>query len=200
MEGIMEVKIEMAGSDRLMFHPLLREGVEVKVRLGGTVREILRDDLHIPEQIIDQEIQSLFLNNHPVDDLETRIQTQGSVLSLSAAMPGLVGACMRRGGAYAGLRQGISWAEEEEEPDRTDMGFIRVKLFNFLAPRIGPLLLSRGVRVEGRRLGQVLDNLSEAEKDRVKSLQVGSEKHDIQSSKPAALLSEQDSVMLQVFS
>ena len=108
----MEVKIEMAGSDRLMFHPLLREGVEVKVRLGGTVREILRDDLHIPEQVIDQEIQSLFLNNHPVDDLETRIQTQGSVLSLSAAMPGLVGACMRRGGAYAGLRQGISWAED----------------------------------------------------------------------------------------
>jgi hypothetical protein len=80
------------------------------------------------------------------------------------------------------------------------MGFIRVKLFNFLAPRIGPLLLSRGVRVEGRRLGQVLDNLSEAEKDRVKSLQVGSEKHDIQSSKPAALLSEQGSVILQVFS
>lgn len=195
----MHVYIEMRGQDRQMFHPLLREGVEVKVRLGRTVREVLEDDLHIREDIIEQEIQSLFLNSHPVDDLGTRVQTQGSVLSLSAAMPGLVGACMRRGGAYAGLRQGISRAEEEG-PDQTDTGFIQVKLFNFMAPRIGPLLLSAGVRVEGRRLAQVLDDLSESEKDRIKSLQIEGEKQDIQSSKPAALISEQESVMLQVSS
>lgn len=195
----MHVYIEMHGQDRQMFHSLLREGVEVMVRLGRTVREVLEDDLHIQEDIIEQEIQSLFLNNHPVDDLGTRIQTQGSVLSLSAAMPGLVGACMRRGGAYAGLRQGISWAEEEG-PDQTEKGLIQVKLFNFMAPRLGILLLSQGVRVEGRRLAQVIDNLSESEKARIKSLQIDSEKQDIQSSKPAARIAEQEKVLLQVSS
>lgn len=197
--GSMHVDIKMRGQDRQMFHSLLREGVEVLVRLGSTVREVLEDDLHIPEQIIDQEIQSLFLNNHPVDDLGTRIQNQGSVLSLSAAMPGLVGACMRRGGAYAGLRQGISWAEKEG-PDQTETGLIQVKLFNFMAPRIGPLLLSRGVQVEGWRLAQVLGNLSEPEKDRIRYLQVDGEKLDIQSSTPAARIAEQEMVLLQVSS
>lgn len=194
----MQVHIEMAGSKRTLFHPLLREGVQVQVRLGGTVRDILEQDLHIPEQIVDQEIQSLFLDNHPVDDLETRIHTPGSVLSLSAAMPGLVGACMRRGGAYAGLRQGISWDEEAEDESVLDQGLIYIKLFNFMAPRIGPILLAQGVRVDAKRLVQLLAGASKAEGAQITSLQVGAESMDVFDPKVKEALAGVQAVWLQV--
>ncbi|MFO7803833.1 MAG: hypothetical protein R6V55_16240 [Desulfovermiculus sp.] len=194
----MQVHIEMAGSKRTLFHPLLREGVQVQVRLGGTVRDILHQDLHIPEQIVDQEIQSLFLDNHPVDDLETRIHTPGSVLSLSAAMPGLVGACMRRGGAYAGLRQGISWDEEAEDKGVLDQGLICVKLFNFMAPRIGPILLAQGVRVDAKRLVQLLAGASKGEGAQIASLQVGAESMDVFDPMVKEALAGVQAVWLQV--
>jgi len=194
----MQVHIEMAGSKRTLFHPLLREGVEVQVRLGGTVRDILQQDLHIPEQIVDHEIQSLFLNNHPVDDLQTRIHTPGSVLSLSAAMPGLVGACMRRGGVYAGLRHGISWDEEAEDKNSLNQGSMVVKLFNFMAPRIGPILLAHGVGVDAKRLVQLLDEASNAERAVISALQVGAKSMDVSDPKVKEALAGVQAVWLQV--
>ncbi|MFC1662292.1 hypothetical protein ACFL3S_12715, partial [Gemmatimonadota bacterium] len=65
----------------------------------------------------------------------------GAVLALSGAMPGLVGATMRRGGYYSRMREGISHsgsdaaggtaAGEAEEADRGGEGnLVIVKLFN----------------------------------------------------------------------
>jgi hypothetical protein len=167
----MVIRIKVKDREGQMFFPLLREGVDVRVEVGKSVFEILRDDLQIPEDSIQKEVQSLFLDHHPVDDLDTPVLKPGSVLSLSAAMPGLIGACMRRGGTYAGLRQGISWSGEKGGRSQPQTGYIRVKLFNFLAPRIGPLLLSRGVRVEGERLARVVEGMTQAEREGVISMQ-----------------------------
>jgi hypothetical protein len=194
----MDVRIQVKGQDRQMFHSLLREGVDVEVRLGRSVREILKDDLHVPEQIIEKDIQSLFLNNHPVDDLRIPVQESGSVLSLSAAMPGLVGACMRRGGTYSGLRQGISWSENEAEQLRQEKGCLRVKLFNFMAPALGPLFLSRGVQVEGSRLAQIMKGLTETERDRIVGLYVNDSKAQIQDPELIDRISAQETVSLFV--
>lgn len=196
--GAMHVRIQLEGQDRQMFHSLLREGVEVEVRLGRSVHETLKDDLQIPEQIIEQDIQSLFLNNHPVDDLGIQIQESGSVLSLSAAMPGLVGACMRRGGTYAGLRQGISWSENKTEQVGQERGCLRVKLFNFIAPTLGPLFLSRGVQVEGNRLAQVLKGLTEAERDRIVGFYVNDTENNVRNPELIERLSAEETVRLVV--
>jgi hypothetical protein len=170
--GGMVIRMRIKDHAGQMFFSLLREGVDVRVVVGKSVFEILRDDLQIPEDVIQKLIQSLFLDHHPVDDLDTPVLKSGSVLSLSAAMPGLIGACMRRGGAYAGMRQGISWSGGKDSRSEPQTGYIRVKLFNFLAPRIGPLLLSRGVRVEGRRLARVVEDMTQVEREDVISMQL----------------------------
>lgn len=194
----MQVRIVIAGQERQLFHPLLREGVEVSVGLGRTVHQVLEEDLHVPEEIIEQDIQSLFLDNHPVDDLQTRIYSSGSVLTLSAAMPGLVGACMRRGGVYSGLRQGISWSDDTKGRNSLKVGFIRIKLFNFMAPRVGPILLSHGVQVGGERLAQVLKGLSAAERERISSVYVDEEAVEVDDPQVLEKLAAQDSAWLQV--
>ena len=194
----MQVRIDIAGQERQMFHPLLREGVEVSVGLGRTVYQVLEEDLHVPEEIIEQDIQSLFLDNHPVDNLQTPIHSSGSVLTLSAAMPGLVGACMRRGGVYAGLREGISWTDEKKGQNSPKEGCIRIKLFNFMAPRIGPILLSHGVQVGGERLAQVLKGLSAVEQERISSVHVDEEAVELNNPQILEKLAAQRSVRLQV--
>jgi hypothetical protein len=194
----MQVQIVIAGQELQMFHPLLREGVEVRVGLGKTVYQVLEEDLHVPEEIIEQDIQSLFLDNHPVDDLQTRIHSSESVLTLSAAMPGLVGACMRRGGVYAGLREGISWTDEKKDQNSPKEGCIRMKLFNFMAPRIGPILLSHGVQVGGKRLAQALRGLSAVEQERIRSVRVDEEDVEVDNPQILEKLAAQGFVWLQV--
>ena len=188
----------MTGQERRIFHPLLREGVEIKVRLGRTVGQILEEDLHIPEEIIEQDIQSLFLDNHPVDDLQTPIHSSGSVLSLSAAMPGLVGACMRRGGVYAGLRQGISWTDQAKDQKSLKEGLVRIKLFNFMAPKLGPLLLSQGVRVDSGHLARILGELPAADKERIIAVHVDDAGVEVDDRQILEKLAAQGAVWLQV--
>ena len=52
------------------------------------------------------------------------------VLALSGAMPGLVGATMRRGGYYARMREGITHEETGKADGGGEQGFVVVKLFN----------------------------------------------------------------------
>ena len=151
-----QVRIEVQGQEITPVHGLLREGVHTRVHLGTSVQQVLTQDLHIPQERVDQDVQSIFLNGHPVDDMRTLIRAEGSVLTLSAAMPGLVGACMRRDGAYAQLRESISWQEERADEEEVHLGSIRVKLFNLMVPVLGPILLRHGVLVQGHRLRDVL--------------------------------------------
>src|SRR4051794_38323776 len=90
-----------------LFFPLLQRGVDLKACTGGSLRELLCAQLGIPADYVTGRITTIFLDNRPVDDLERTQIREGSRVTLSAAMPGLVGAVMRRSGFYAALRQGI---------------------------------------------------------------------------------------------
>jgi len=105
-------------------------------------------------------IQTIFLDSSPVDDLERACVRPDSVLALSAAMPGLVGAVMRRAGAFAKLRESITHHNADSRPgtDGTPVP-ITVKVFNLLQDRLGPRLLGRGVLMACDRLGLFLDRL-----------------------------------------
>jgi len=141
-----------------VFFPLFQSGVTVQATVGCTLKSLLCDQFAIPADYVTGRISTIFLDNRPVDDLEHTIIHNGSRLTLSAAMPGLVGATMRRGGFYAALRQGISHVSEIGTT-ADESGTVRLKLFNLLLSELGPLLLARGLVVEQSELDGLLHQL-----------------------------------------
>jgi hypothetical protein len=140
------------------FFPLLQKGVTVPATVGCTLRSLLCEQFAIPADYVTDRITTIFIDNRPVDDLDRTIVQDGSRVTLSAAMPGLVGATMRRGGFYAALRQGISHVMENGTAAGAS-GTVRVKLFNLLLAELGPLVLARGLVLEQEELADLLNNL-----------------------------------------
>jgi len=149
-------------SDQLsIFFPLLQRGVRVQAEVGKPLGQFLSDQLGIPKEYVTGRITTIFMDNRPVDDLERSRIHEGSRVTLSAAMPGLVGATMRRSGFYAALRQGISHAEQGAELP-SGQGTLTLKLFNLLLPELAPLILARGILLEQDELDALLNEFDAA--------------------------------------
>jgi hypothetical protein len=99
-------------------------------------------------------IKTVLLNGRPVDDLGSAMVDDGSTLALSAAMPGLVGATMRRDGLLAPFRNTIAHQELQTQGPAGD-GWIVLKLFNLLIAELGPTFLERGIWIETEALEQL---------------------------------------------
>lgn len=125
-----------------VFNHVLRSGVRIPVRTGLSIRETIIGELGIPADYLDEVIQTIFLQSSPVDDPESSIIRDGSVLALSAAMPGLLGAVMRRAGTFSPLRCGIT----HHDTSRAGVadGSITLKLFNTVLEDLRELILGRG--------------------------------------------------------
>jgi hypothetical protein len=152
------MKLRLDADQLNIFFPLLQKGVKVQVTAGCTLKSLLCDQFAIPADYVTDRITTIFFNNHPVDDLDLAIVQDGSQIALSAAMPGLVGATMRRGGFYAALRQGISHAADSGTA-AGECGTVRVKLFNLLLTELGPLVLARGLILEQGELNDLLQHI-----------------------------------------
>ena len=126
------------------FFPLLQRGFSFGALVGCSIRELLCEQLGLDEAYVTQRISTIFLDGKPVDDIDTVLVRDGAVLSLSAAMPGLVGAAMRRGGAYAYLRNSIT-AGESGDRESQRPGLVQMKLFNMVMEELGPGFLRRGI-------------------------------------------------------
>jgi hypothetical protein len=128
---------------------LLQRGVFCPLAARCSVQEYLTGQLGIDPDYVRDQIATVFVDGSVVDDLETTTLQPGSTLTLSAAMPGLVGATLRKGGFYSAMRSEISWKAGDDEPRRLDgpQDTIRLKLFNTVMRDIGPALLRRGVLV-----------------------------------------------------
>jgi hypothetical protein len=150
--------LQLAADQLKVFFPLLQQGVTVPATVGCTLRSLLCDQFAIPADYVTDRITTVFIDNRPVDDLDRTIVQDGSRVTLSAAMPGLVGATMRRGGFYAALRQGISHVADSGTA-AGESGIVRVKLFNLLLAELGPLVLARGLILEPDELNDLLNNL-----------------------------------------
>jgi hypothetical protein len=137
------------------FFPLLQQGFSVRVQVGCGIRELLCSQFGIDPDYLKQRITTIFLNSKPVDDTETSRVADGATLALSAAMPGLVGATMRRGGFYAAMRGGITHHESSAGAEEK-YGNIRIKLFNLLMSELGPGFLRQGIIVSTVALANFL--------------------------------------------
>lgn len=126
------------------FGALLQRGVRVRARRGA-VLDFLVHELGLELRYVLERITTVFLDGEVVDALDEAMLREGSRLTLSGAMPGLVGATLRRGGRYAAMRAEITHAREHEAAPSGEPVTIEVKLFNMLIAEIGPALLARGV-------------------------------------------------------
>ncbi|NNK94458.1 MAG: hypothetical protein HKP41_08930 [Desulfobacterales bacterium] len=124
---------------------IFQKGAQVEVELGSDLLTLLTSELRLSKQGI-EKIQTIFWQGKPVDDLAQCVTTENGELALSAALPGLVGACLRRGGVWSALRDSISH-QGKRISERGKRGLITIKLFNFMLQEVGPLLLNRGVIV-----------------------------------------------------
>lgn len=158
------LKLQLDADQLDTFFPVFQKGVTVPAIVGCTVKSLLCDQLAIPADYVTDRITTVFIDNRPVDDLDRAVVQDGSRVTLSAAMPGLVGATMRRGGFYAALRQGISHAADFSTV-AGECGTVRVKLFNLLLAELGPLVLSRGIILEEGELNDLLPNLPDRPED-----------------------------------
>lgn len=134
------------------FFPLLQRGVTIGGHVGCSVSAFLNKEVGVGQDTL-EKIQSVFLDGSPVDDLGSAILKDGATLALSAALPGLVGATLRRGGAYSSFRSTITYHETGSECVPGE-GFVHLKLFNLLMAELGPGLLRKGVYVSSSDLAE----------------------------------------------
>jgi len=143
------------------FIELVQRGFQMRVRIGMSIRDVVCRQLGVTDEYLDGRISTIFLDGSPVDDVDTATIKDGSYLALSAAMPGLVGATMRKAGYYAQMRQGITYVPDEHGPSDLQAGFFTVKLFNMVAPELGPLFLAHGIWIDREGFEFFLKNRSE---------------------------------------
>jgi hypothetical protein len=142
------LEIDLIGNRLTSFSPLLQRGVIVRLGEETNVSNFLCHHLGIEPEFVEHAITTIFLNGRPVDDLDKATLGNGDTLALSAAMPGLVGATMRRQGLVASLRCNISYRENDRREQAGASITLVLKLFNLMIEALGPALLKRGVLIE----------------------------------------------------
>lgn len=144
-------------------HPLtgmLQRGVLCQACTPATVTQFVTEQLGWSPEYLRDRISTIFLDGKVVDDPDTATMVDGAVLGLSAAMPGLVGATLRRSGYYAAMRAQISWsADGAERPAAAVQGTVQVRLYNLILSEQADALLARGIIVDD---GQLTDLVGES--------------------------------------
>ena len=133
------------------FFPLLAKGFTIQTQVGCSVQELITRRLGLNPDYMENRLQTIFLDGKAVDNVEAVKIRQDSTLALSAAMPGLAGATLRRGGAYAAMRRQITHKDQFKHQSVKE-GTITLKLFNLVAGDIGPMFLTQGIWITGKSL------------------------------------------------
>lgn len=172
----MDVTLTLSADSISPFYILLQKGFTVRASVGCSIRTLLCEQLGLEPSYVEERIQTVFLDGKPVDDLDEAIIRDGAVLAMSAAMPGLLGATLRRGSHYALLRDSITYQNDLQSSSIKE-GRIVIKLFNLLVNELGPLFLERGIEVMGHDLGGVLKTLI-SDGTRFKKIEIDNREYD----------------------
>lgn len=159
--AFLRLRLRVPAEEVVTFSSLLQAGFFVTARTGCSVKTLLCGQFGIDEEYVTRRITTIFLDSRPVDKLESTPVRDGATLALSCAMPGLVGATMRRGGFYAAFREGIT-CRSDETGSRAGIGIVRIKLFNLLIAELGPLFLGRGIHVPAVSVADLIGKSSAA--------------------------------------
>ena len=155
--SLIQLRFVMDNAQLPGFCQILQDAFMVKALVGCSIKSFLTQQMGISPEYIAGRIHSIFLEGRPVADIDSAMIHEGSHLSLSAAMPGLVGATMRRGGFYGAFRSTITYSESDSHCEITE-GCVHLKYFNLLMKELGPDLLKKGIYL---RSSQMADFLSD---------------------------------------
>ncbi|MFK4764067.1 hypothetical protein ACI3L3_04700 [Desulfobaculum sp. SPO524] len=149
-----EIAVRLAPGHAASLHLLLQEGVDIALPQPMTVRDLLTQHLHIPADYVDRDISTVFLEGHPVDDIDTAEIAAGSTLALSGSLPGICGITMRRHSPIARMRSGI--ALQDGAAAEGGAGTIRLRAFNFIAKGVAAPVFAAGVQLTASRAHEAL--------------------------------------------
>ena len=139
-----------------MLH-ILQNGFMVRAQVGCSIKEFLCQQQKLSQEYITKRISTIFLDGKPVDDIDSAVIQDGSTLALSGAMPGLVGAVMRRRSFYASFRSSITY-KKGDNVSQHEEGMVRLKLFNMVMKELGPDFLEKGIFIRTSDLSGFLVN------------------------------------------
>lgn len=180
------------------FYVLLQAGFFIKCLVNISIAQLFYDQLKFDRHRVEKRISTIFLNGKPVDDITTSMVHNGSTLALSGAMPGLVGATLRKKSPLASFRQSISTVEESHHKEKT-AGYIQVKLFNILLEELGPLFLRMGIFIQRTEFTVFAEQLSDSFYERTRLIRINEKPVQLQSSASwSFLLDNYDLVHLTV--
>lgn len=135
------------------FSHLLQGGVNIPARVECTLGNFLHEQLGLSREYVSERVTTIFVDGKATDSLEDTIVKNGSTIALSVAMPGVVGATLRRGSFYAAMRNDITSANAKKLGSCMN-GSVSVKLFNLLLKELGPFLLDRGIYISPSNLSE----------------------------------------------
>jgi hypothetical protein len=144
VENCPVVRIEAGKTLVPYFRPIFQAGFFFRCQVGQHIADFLFRQLSLKKEFVEEKISTVFLDGQCVDDISLAILNDNCVVALSSALPGLVGATLRRGGFYACLRDSINY-RQEDMPVKARQGTITIKLFNLLMEELGPVFLKKGI-------------------------------------------------------
>jgi len=182
------------------FYVVLQAGFSIECQIGTSIEHLFYDQLKFNHHLVEKRIHTIFLNGKPVDDIATSMVYDGSTLALSSAMPGLVGATLRRKSPLASFRQSISTLQESRDTEKTS-GYIKIKLFNILLEELGPFFLKMGIFIQRTEFAAFTEQLSDSFYDRITQVLMNEKPVQLKSSAPwPSLLERYDCIHVKVLS
>lgn len=145
--SISELSLTVEPSILPIFSHFLQDGFQLEAPVGCSVREFLRGRCRLAPDIIEDRINTVFLDGMPVDDLDSAFVKNNSTLALSGAMPGLVGAAMRTNSPLRYFRSSITRGSEDEGTHQ-QRGLVRLKLFNTVMRDLALSFLREGILLQ----------------------------------------------------
>jgi hypothetical protein len=152
------LRVTLDRTCRGLLRGALQRGVAVPAIVPCLVSCFLVDQLGIDPAYVERRISTIFLDGQVVDAPDAATLRDGSVLALSAALPGLVGATLRKGGFYAAMRSDITHAADVPAAAAAP-GVVRVKLFNLLIDELAGTVLRHGILLAHEECVSLLDAL-----------------------------------------
>jgi len=147
MNPINNLSLTVSAEQLPKFFQLLEQGFILESTVGCGLRDFICEGLGLDGEYLENKVQTIFLDHNPVDNLDTALIREGSTVALSAAMPGLAGATLRRGGQFAAMRNQISCRTGTacESDQKTK---VTVKFFNVIAKDLGEIFFRKGVWIQ----------------------------------------------------
>ncbi|WP_051363818.1 hypothetical protein [Oleidesulfovibrio alaskensis] len=155
----MNIVLSIPESANSYWRQLGQSGLVVDARINCTVRDVLEKSIGFSDDYIEKRIETVFLDGHPVDDIDSALVPDGARMALASALPGAAGIAMRRNSPYAALRGGITHTHSRNAPAAS--GSIELALFNLVMHEHAIRILTAGAKVKTDMLAAMLERRPE---------------------------------------